>query len=148
MYVPIFRGLDACGGRKLRTDTHTHTRDNYSNPRCAYACRGLTRARAKTGGPKGIRGDRRFKGRGGYPMETSYHFIHQNTKNIRWFSIFREVLHEVATLLLANTRKGTRTTTLDFMEQLNLLPISYVSTATVLGVFGLEQTSERIFSVM
>ena len=35
-------------------------------------------ARAKTGGYKGIRGDRRFKGRGGYPMETSYHFIHQN----------------------------------------------------------------------
>ena len=33
MYVPIFRGLDARGGRKLRTDTHTythtHTRDNY-----------------------------------------------------------------------------------------------------------------------
>ena len=25
-------------------------------------------ARAKTGGHKGIRGDRRFKGRGGYPM--------------------------------------------------------------------------------
>ena len=24
-YVPIFRGLDACDGRKLRTDTHTHT---------------------------------------------------------------------------------------------------------------------------
>ena len=24
-YVRIFRGLDACGGRKLRTDTHTHT---------------------------------------------------------------------------------------------------------------------------
>ena len=24
-YVPIFRGLDARGGRKLRTDTHTHT---------------------------------------------------------------------------------------------------------------------------
>ena len=23
MYVPIFRGLDACGGRKLRTDTPT-----------------------------------------------------------------------------------------------------------------------------
>ena len=23
-YVPIFRGLDACGGRKLRTHTHTH----------------------------------------------------------------------------------------------------------------------------
>ena len=32
-YVPIFRGLDACSGRKLRVDTHT--RDNYSNPRCA-----------------------------------------------------------------------------------------------------------------
>ena len=25
MYVPIFRGLDARGGRKLRTDTHTYT---------------------------------------------------------------------------------------------------------------------------
>ena len=24
-YVPIFRGLDARGGRKLRTDTHTYT---------------------------------------------------------------------------------------------------------------------------
>ena len=24
-YVPIFRGLDARGSRKLRTDTHTHT---------------------------------------------------------------------------------------------------------------------------
>ena len=23
-YVPIFRSLDARGGRKLRTDTHTH----------------------------------------------------------------------------------------------------------------------------
>ena len=23
-YVPIFRGLDAHGGRKLRTDPHTH----------------------------------------------------------------------------------------------------------------------------
>ena len=46
-YVPIFLGLDACGGRKLRTDTHTHihthTRDNYSNPRCAHARRGLIR---------------------------------------------------------------------------------------------------------
>ena len=44
-YVPIFRGLDARGGRKLRTDTHTHTntRDNYSNPRCAHARRGLIR---------------------------------------------------------------------------------------------------------
>ena len=44
-YLPIFRGLDARGGRKLRTDTHTHThtntRDNYSNPRCAHARRGL-----------------------------------------------------------------------------------------------------------
>ena len=40
-YVPIFRGLDARGGRKLRTDTHTNTRDNYSNPRCAHARRGL-----------------------------------------------------------------------------------------------------------
>ena len=42
-YVPIFRSLDARGGRKLRTDTHT--RDNYSNPRCAHARRGLTSAR-------------------------------------------------------------------------------------------------------
>ena len=25
MYVPIFRGLDARGGRKLRTHIHTHT---------------------------------------------------------------------------------------------------------------------------
>ena len=40
-YVPIFRGLDARGGRKLRTDTHTNTRDNYSNPRCTHARRGL-----------------------------------------------------------------------------------------------------------
>ena len=40
-YVPIFRDLDARGGRKLRTDTHTNTRDNYSNPRCAHARRGL-----------------------------------------------------------------------------------------------------------
>ena len=47
-YVPIFRGLDARGGRKLRTDTHTHTHthcthtwDNYSNRRCAHARRGL-----------------------------------------------------------------------------------------------------------
>ena len=28
-YLPIFRGLDAHGGRKLRTDTHTYTRDNH-----------------------------------------------------------------------------------------------------------------------
>ena len=28
-YVPIFRGLDARGGRKLRTDTRD-TRDNHS----------------------------------------------------------------------------------------------------------------------
>ena len=51
---------------------------------------GLGLYRAKTGGYKGIRVDKRFKGRGGYPMETSYHFIHQNTKKISWFSIFRE----------------------------------------------------------
>ena len=44
-YVPIFRDLNTCGGRKLRTDldTHTHTQDNYSNPRCTHAHRGLTR---------------------------------------------------------------------------------------------------------
>ena len=47
MYVPIFRGLDASGGRKQRTNrhtharTHAHTRDNYSNPRCAHARQGL-----------------------------------------------------------------------------------------------------------
>ena len=35
----IFRGLDAHGGRKLRTEIHT--RDNYSNPRCVHVCRGL-----------------------------------------------------------------------------------------------------------
>ena len=46
-YVPIFRGLDASGGRKQRTNrhtharTHAHTRDNYSNPRCTHARRGL-----------------------------------------------------------------------------------------------------------
>ena len=42
-YIPIFRGLDAYGGRKLRTDTHIHihTWDNYSNPRCVHARRGL-----------------------------------------------------------------------------------------------------------
>ena len=40
-YVPIFLGLDACGGTKLRTDrqTHTYTRDNYSNPHCAFTLR-------------------------------------------------------------------------------------------------------------
>ena len=53
-------------------------------------------ARAKTGGYKGIRGDRRFKGRGGYPMETSYHFIHQNTFAGSAY-VFHEALHEVAT---------------------------------------------------
>ena len=31
MYVPIFRGLDARDGRKLRTDRHTHTRDSHSD---------------------------------------------------------------------------------------------------------------------
>ena len=25
-YAPIFRGVDACGGRKLYTNRHTHTR--------------------------------------------------------------------------------------------------------------------------
>ena len=36
-YIPIFRGLDERGGRKLRTGTHTrthrqsHTRENHSN---------------------------------------------------------------------------------------------------------------------
>ena len=34
-YVPIFRGIDVRGGRKLQTDRQTHTRENYSNPRCA-----------------------------------------------------------------------------------------------------------------
>ena len=47
MYVPIFRGPDARGGRKLRTDTHTNTRDNYSNPRCAHARRGLIKSQDK-----------------------------------------------------------------------------------------------------
>ena len=41
VHVPIFRGLDARGGRKLRTDreidTPIHTRDNYSNPYCVHA---------------------------------------------------------------------------------------------------------------
>ena len=40
-YKPIFRHLHTHGDRKLRPDTHTHTRDNYSNPRCAHARRGL-----------------------------------------------------------------------------------------------------------
>ena len=36
MYEPIFLGLDAHGGKKIRTDTHTNTHmDNYRNPRCA-----------------------------------------------------------------------------------------------------------------
>ena len=32
-YVPMFRGLDARTGRKLRTDPHTHThmQDNHNN---------------------------------------------------------------------------------------------------------------------
>ena len=37
-YIPIFWGPDVRGGRKLQT----HTRDNYRNPRCAHAGRGLT----------------------------------------------------------------------------------------------------------
>ena len=50
-YISIFRGLDARGGRKLRTDTHihTHTRDNYSNLRCAHARQGLTSIPLKEG---------------------------------------------------------------------------------------------------
>ena len=34
MYVPIFRGLDARGGRKLRIDTHM--RYNHSNDNNKY----------------------------------------------------------------------------------------------------------------
>ena len=30
-YAPIFRGVDARGGRKLYTNRHTHTRDNHSD---------------------------------------------------------------------------------------------------------------------
>ena len=30
-YVPIFLDIDARGGRKLRTDTHTHTWDSQSD---------------------------------------------------------------------------------------------------------------------
>ena len=42
MYVPILQaGLKARGGRKPRTHVHTHTQDNHSNHRCAYARRGL-----------------------------------------------------------------------------------------------------------
>ena len=49
-YVPIFRGLDARGGRKLRTDRQTLTRDNYSNGTTtailtAHARQGLTSLR-------------------------------------------------------------------------------------------------------
>ena len=51
MYVPIFRGLDARGGRKLRTHTH-----NYSKPHCTHARRGLikfnTRKRYSNGRAK------------------------------------------------------------------------------------------------
>ena len=42
-YVPIFRGLDARGGRKLRTDTHTyihtHTGQLQQSSLCACAPR-------------------------------------------------------------------------------------------------------------
>ena len=54
-------------------------------------------ARTETGEHKGIRGDRKFKGKEGYPLETSYHFMHQNTKNDS-ANVFHEVLHEVATI--------------------------------------------------
>ena len=30
-YAPIFRGVDAHGGRKLYTNRHTHTRDSHSD---------------------------------------------------------------------------------------------------------------------
>ena len=30
-YAPIFRGIDARGGRKLYTNRHTHTRDSHSD---------------------------------------------------------------------------------------------------------------------
>ena len=30
-YAPIFRGVDARGGRKLYTNRHTHTRDSHSD---------------------------------------------------------------------------------------------------------------------
>ena len=46
-------------------------------------------------GHNGIRGDKRFKGRGGYSMETSYHFIHQNSKKICWLSIFHKYIATV-----------------------------------------------------
>ena len=36
LYVPIFWGLDAHGGRKLITCTHTCT---HTSPQCAYAAR-------------------------------------------------------------------------------------------------------------
>ena len=35
IHVPIFWNLDVRGGRKLITNTHTCTRDNYYNPHCA-----------------------------------------------------------------------------------------------------------------
>ena len=40
-YVHIFLGLDARGGRKLRTDTQIHTYNTHSNARCADARRVL-----------------------------------------------------------------------------------------------------------
>ena len=54
VFVPIFRGLDAYGGRKLRTDTHTHahTRGNHSNDKKALKCK----PSAEFGGNIGIFG--------------------------------------------------------------------------------------------
>ena len=40
-YLPIFRGLDARGGRKLRTDTHTHTHGTTTVTLTTHARRGL-----------------------------------------------------------------------------------------------------------
>ena len=37
--VPIFLDIDARGGRKLRTDTHTHTRDSHSDDNKDYSKR-------------------------------------------------------------------------------------------------------------
>ena len=59
-----------------------HVRPNYIHSTSNDIHTDGARARAKTGGDKGIRGDRRFKGRGEYPVETSYNCLHQNTKNL------------------------------------------------------------------
>ena len=44
-YVPIFQGLDARGGRKLRTDTHTHTHTyTHTNTSCGEEYLNLVQA--------------------------------------------------------------------------------------------------------